>query len=266
VSHGLYAGGNGTVYGSNVEVYTGGNRCSGFSGDNPAGYIHIHDALVHTDGVGSAVRYALGLCNMTNVIGHASRSPAMFSDGPQTGIWTNCDLTAGLLGGIVMFSSMIKESGASVTLDHSRLTTLGSTMPALWFGNVIAEAHIISSELNTTSGIIAVANYSQVTQEFDYYASYTDNPKLLPADASIFVEESSLTGDLVAYNGSTISMSLSEYSSWTGKAYSGFGSAEFGVSLDNTSMWTLTGNVSLQNFTDADMSLSNINSKGFNIK
>lgn len=266
VSHGLYAGGNGTVYGSNVEVYSGGNRCSGFSGDNPAGYIHIKDAIVHTDGIGSAVCYALGLCNMTNVIGHASRSPAMFSDGPQTGIWTNCDLTAGLLGGIVMFSSMVKKSGASVTLDHSRLTTLGLDMPALWFGNVVAEAHIISSQLNTTSGILAVANFSQVTQDFDYYASYTDNPKLAPADASIFVEESSLKGDLVAYNGSTISIGLSQYSSWTGKAYSGFRTAHFGVSLDKTSTWTLTGDVLLLNLTDADSSLSNIKSQGFNIK
>jgi hypothetical protein len=32
VAHGLYAGGNGTVYGSNVEVYSGGNRCSAFIG------------------------------------------------------------------------------------------------------------------------------------------------------------------------------------------------------------------------------------------
>jgi hypothetical protein len=79
VSHGLYAGGNGTVYGTNIEVYSGGNRCSAFSGDNPAGYIHITDAVAHTDGIGSAVCYALGLCNMTNVIGHASRSPAMVS-------------------------------------------------------------------------------------------------------------------------------------------------------------------------------------------
>jgi hypothetical protein len=266
VSHGLYAGGNGTVYGSNVEVYSGGNRCSGFSGDNPAGYIHINNAVVHTDGIGSAVCYALGLCNMTNVIGHASRSPVMFSDGAQTGIWKDCDVTAGLLGGIVMFSSMVKTAGASVTLDHSKLTTLGKTMPALWFGNVIAEAHILSSQINTTSGILVVANYSQITQDFDYYGSYLDNPKLLPADVSVSVEESILKGDLVAYNGSTISISLSQYASWAGKAYSGFGHVQFGVALDKTSNWTLTGDVTLQNFTDADATLSNIKSGGFNIK
>lgn len=265
VSHGIYASGNGTAHAQNVEIYTGGNRCSGFSGDNPAGYVHANNAIVHTDGIGSAVCYALGLCNMTNVIGHASQAPAMFSDGPQTGIWTNCDLTAGLLAGTVMFSSMVKQSGASFTLDHSRLTTLGKTMPGLWFGNVAADAYIISSQINVTSGILAVANYSQVTQDFDYYASYADNPNLAPADARIYVDESALKGDLVAYNGSTIGLSLSNYSSWTGKAYSGYKKAEFGVSLDTTSTWTLTGNVTLQNFTDTNTTLSNIFSKGYSI-
>jgi hypothetical protein len=265
-AHGLYAGGNGTVYGSNINAYSGGNRCSIFSGDNPVGYIHITNAVVHTDGIGSAVCYALGLCNITNVIGHASRSPVMFSDGTQTGVLKNCDLTAGLLGGFVQFSSMVKRSGASITLDHSRLTILGNTMPAFWFGNVVAQAHIVSSEINNTaSGILAVANFSQITQDFDYYASYADNTNLQTADASIFVRDSTIVGDLVAYNGSTLSIDLSEYSSWTGKVIVGFKSAMFGVSLDHNSTWTLTGNATLQNFTDTDSTLSNIKSQGYNI-
>jgi hypothetical protein len=205
---------------------------------------------------------------MTKVIGHASRSPAMFSDGSQHGIWTNCDLTAGLLGGIVMFSSQIKRYGASITFNHTKLTTLGKTMPGLWFGNLGVEAYVISSQINTTSGVLVVANYSQITQDFDYYGSYLDNPGLLPADAQVFVEESALKGDLVAFNGSTISMSLSQYSSWTGKAYAGSNHkpVAFGISLDATSTWTLTGNVTLQNFTDANPKLSNIMSGGFSIK
>ena len=37
------------------------------------------------------------------------------------------------------------------------------------------------------------------------------------------VSESSLTGDLVPYNGSTISFALQEHSAWTGAAYAGYG-------------------------------------------
>ncbi|KAI1629964.1 hypothetical protein EDD37DRAFT_604829 [Exophiala viscosa] len=267
-SHGLYAGGNGTVHAQNVVHYSGGNRCSSFSGDNPAGYIHVQNAVAHTDGVGSAICYALGLCNMTNVIGHASHAPVTFSDGVQTTIWTNSDLTAGLLGGVVLFSSATVESGASVTFDNSKLTVLGKTMPGLWFGNIIANANIISSQINNTaSGILAVANYSQVTQDFDYYAGYADNNDLSPAEATINVQESTLSGLLVAYNGSSINFNLTQYSTWKGSTQSGFGAAYFGVSLDATSNWTLTANTTtLQNFTDADSTLSNIASNGFYIR
>ena len=266
-SHGLYASGNGTIYANNVNHYSGGNRCSSFSGDNPAGYVHVTDAVAHTDGIGSAICYALGLCNMTNVIGHASHAPVTFSDGPQTTIWKNSDVTAGLLGGVVLFSSQTRVSGASVTFDNSKLTVLGKTMPSIWMGNLIGTATIISSQFNNSaSGLLAVANYSQVTQDFDYYAGYPDNNNLLPAELTLLVQDSGLSGDIVAYNGSSISLDLASYSSWAGKAYSGYGTSYLAVSLDQTSSWTLTGTTYLQNFTDSDRSLSNIKSNGFNIE
>lgn len=266
-SHGLYASGNGSIYAKQVTHYSGGNRCSSFSGDNPAGYVHVTDATAHTDGVGSAICYALGVCNMTNVIGHSSRAPVTFSDGPQTTIWKNSDLTAGLLGGAVLFSSQSRVSGASVTFENSKLTILGHTMPSIWIGNLIGTATVISSQLNNSlSGILAVANYSTVTQAFDYYADYSDNVLLSPAELTLAVVDSHVAGDLIAYNGSQIHLTLSDYSSWTGKGYSGFGISYFGITLDSTSVWTLTGTIYVQNFTDLDISLSNIQSNGFNIE
>lgn len=266
-SHGLYASGNGTIRASSIHHYSGGNRCSSFSGDTPAGYVHVNNAVAHTDGVGSAICYALGLCNMTNVIGHASRSPVTFSDGPQTTIWKNSDITAGLLAGTVLFSSMTRQAGASVTLDNSKLTVLEDSMPAMWFGNIIATGNIVSSQINNTaSGILAVANYSQVTQDFDYFASYADNNKLSPAEVSLNVRDSTISGSLIAYNKSSISLDLSQYSRWTGNAHAGFGTALFGVALDKTSKWSLTATTHLQNFTNLDSTLSNIASNGYNIR
>ena len=266
-SHGLYASGNGTIHATNVDHYSGGNRCSSFSGDNPAGYIHVTDAVAHTDGIGSAICYALGLCNMTNVIGYASRAPVTFSDGAQTTIWKDSDLTAGLLGGVVLFSSQTIVSGASVTFENSKLTVLGNTMPSIWMGNLIGTAIVRSSQFdNSASGLLAVANYSQVTQDFDYYADYSDNNHLSPAELTLIVEDSDLSGALVAYNGSSISLDLSNFSSWTGKAYSGYGTSYIGVAIDKTSTWTLTGTTYLQNFTSSEKTLSNIKSNGYNIE
>ena len=265
VSHGVYASGNGTAYISNVQHFSGGKRSSSFSGDSPAGYIHVSDSVAHTTGIGSATFYALGEIYADNVVALSENGPTIFMDGTQKAYLTNCETTAGLLGGVAIFSSQTRTSGAILSLKSSKITALGATMPGLWFGNTIIDVLLYDTELVTASGILVVANYSQITQDFDYYASYLDNPNLLPALVSVMVEESTLKGDLVAYNSSSINWTLNAYSSWTGSAYSGYGKAYFDVHLDHTSSWTLTNTTSLRTFTNEDATLLNINSQGFDI-
>ena len=262
ISHGLYAAGNGTIHGKNLQVYSGGKRSSSFSGDSPGGYIYVEDSIAHSAGIGSATFYALGLIDAKNVVSLSENGPVVFSDGAQTATLVNCDCTAGLLGGVAMFSSAIRRSGAVLNLTDTKFTTLGKTMPGLWFGNLIADVYLNNAELNTNSGILVVANYSQITQDFDYYADYDDNNSLKPAEVTIAITESDLKGDLVAYNGSYIGWSLSKYSTWTGTAYSGYKEATFDVSLDSTSTWTMTADTTVQNFTDSLSSLENIYSHG----
>jgi len=265
ISHGLYASGNGTIYGYNIQHYSGGNRASSFSGDSPAGYIHVFDSVAHTAGVGSAICYTLGECHMTNVIGHAEKAPVLFADGIQLATLNNVDLTSDFLAGIIFFSSMTREAGAYLLLNESRLTVTAQDQPAMWWGNTIASAEIISSEINTASGILVLANRSQVTQDFDYFAGYEQNSDIESAEVIISVSESHLSGDIVAYNGSSISWSLSDYSTWTGSAYVVAGPAYLEVALDATSNWTLTKDTTLMNFTNADTTLSNVQSNGYTI-
>lgn len=265
VAHGLYASDGGVIDAANVNIYSGGNRASATSGDNGGGYLRVRDSVLHTSGIGSALTYAVGQSNLTNVVGIAERSPAMFMDGIQYASFTDCDLTAGLLGGTIQFSSATRDTGSVVVFVDSKLNVTGSTMPALWFGNVIGSTYLTNTEIVTSSGILVVANYSQVTQDFDYYAGYEDNNDLSPAEATVYVTSSTLKGDLVAYNESTISFNLDEHSSWTGKAYSGYGTSYFGLTIDSTSNWTLTADTSLLNFTDVDTTLSNIHSGGYTL-
>jgi hypothetical protein len=124
---------------------------------------------------------------------------------------------------------------------------------------------ITSSDIITASGILVVANYSQITQDFDYYVSYVDNSHLLPAEVFVTVAESNLTGDLVPYSGSYISWSLKSYSDWTGTAYSGYMDSYVDVYLDRTSRWTLTNATIVQNFTDKDTTLTNVDSGGYDL-
>jgi hypothetical protein len=265
VSHGLYAAGNGTIYGKNLLHYAGGHRSSAFSGDGPAGYIHVEDSVSHVSGIGSATYYALGEIHANNVASISEQGPVAFSDGWQKTYLKNCQAEAGLLAGTVLFSSSVRRSGAVLDLEDTKITTKGKDMPGLWFGNVIAEARLKSVELNIPSGILAVANFSQVTQDFDYFGGYADNPSMEPAQVKLAVLESSLSGDLVAYNKSSIAISIKENSNWKGTTRVGYKSASFGVALDYSSKWTLTADTTVLNFTNQDRSNSNIQSGGHNI-
>jgi hypothetical protein len=60
-------------------------------------------------------------------------------DGKQTAKLTNCETTAGLLGGVSIFSASMRESGAVLKITDSKMTTTGATMPGLWFGNPIID-------------------------------------------------------------------------------------------------------------------------------
>ncbi|KAL4821932.1 hypothetical protein BDW67DRAFT_171947 [Aspergillus spinulosporus] len=246
-AHGLYAAGNATIYAKNVHHFTAVLLFLGIT----AGYLYIEDSVAHTTGIGSAIAFVVKHVNLTN--GHA--------------VATNCDLTAGLLGGAVIFT-ISKETQAypfQFTLDHTRLRVMGDA-PGLWFGAVYADSYIRNSQIITESGILAVANFSTITEAFIFYSDYASSGDIVAtADSRVYVEESSLAGDLVAYNGSTLGFSLEKHSHWSGKAYVGYGEAELAVSLDKRSGWNLTGDTALKNFPNADMSFSNVESNGFSI-
>lgn len=265
VDSGLYASGNGTIYGDSISHFSGGHRSSSFSGDSPKGIIYVSNSLAHSTGIGSATFYALGEIFADNVVSVSENGPVVFMDGAQNVSISHSDCTAGLLGGLMIFSSQVRIAGASIDVSDSKITTTGDDMPALWFGNVIADVSLYNVEIDTASDVLVVANYSQVTQDFDYYASYADNSALSPAEVYITVAESSLTGDLVSYNESYISWNLTEYSSWTGASYSGYGTGYADVLLDATSNWTLSADSYVQNLTSADTTLSNIASSGYTL-
>lgn len=47
-------------------------------------------------------------------------------------------------------------------------------------------------------------SYSQVTQHFDHFAGYAANSGFSPAQVTLNVQESTISGSLVAYNKSSI--------------------------------------------------------------
>lgn len=174
------------------------------------------------------------------------------------------DLQSDFLAGTVVFSSMKKVSGAVLRFANSRLKVTGKEQSALWFGNIIAKAEIFDTEIQTVSNVLVVANRSQVTQEFSFFAGSEENPEIAGAEVDITVSGSTLKGDLIALNGSTIDWNLGNFSTWTGAAV-GKGGGNVSVSLDKASKWILTADTVLANLTNEDPEGKNIQRNGFKI-
>jgi hypothetical protein len=221
--------------------------------------------VAHTAGIGSAIFYALGEIYATNVLGHAEKAPVIFADGVQYVNLQNVDLTSDFLAGTIFFSSAERESGAYLLLNESKLTVTADDQPALWWGNIIASADIVASEVEAKSGILVLANRSQVTQDFDYFAGYEQNSAIEAAEVSITVSESNLVGDLVALNQSSISWSLTNYSSWNGTGRVGDGGGTIDITLDATSTWTVTEDVQLGKLISGNANLTNVIGNGFTV-
>lgn len=265
VAHGLYAAGNSTIVARNVQHYSGGYRSSSFAGDVPKGDLNITNCVSHTTGIGSATFYVSGTIHASNVAGYCEKAPAVFMDGNYAIHISESDLTGNNLAGMIIFSSGSRQSEGVVTINNSVIRATGSATATLWFGNVISTVEVRSTSLLATSGNLVVANTSQVTQDFSYFASPADISDILPAEPAISVFSSQLTGDLVSYNGSTITWKLSEWSSWTGTTKVKEGSGFFNVALDKTSTWYLTADTTISNFTNADATMSNVISNGFQL-
>lgn len=265
LSHGIYGAGNGTVVARNVKHYSGGMRSSSFSGDTPAAYFHLYDSYAHTAGIGSASYYVLGEFYVENCVALSENAPTIFMDGAQNITLVNTDSTAGLLGGVVAFSSQTRLEGANITFIDSTLHLLNDT-PAFWFANIIGSVTLNSTTvLDVPSDMLVVANYSQITQDFNGYYGYESNSALQPAIATVNAYESDLKGDLVAYNGSSIVFTLDSYSSWSGGAYVGFGEGYINVTMSANSNWTLTKDSTVVELANDDTTLSNIDSAGFTL-
>lgn len=265
VAHGLYAAGNATIVADNVIHYSGGYRSSAFAGDVPDGDLNITNSVSHTTGIGSAIFYVSGHIYAKNVIGQADKAPVVIMDGDYSIELYDCQLTTGNLGGLLHFSSGLRTASGTWKIVNSIISSTADAVSTLWFGNVISNMELTSVKLLTSNDVLVVANTSQITQDFSYFASPAEISTLLPAIATIKVADSELAGNLVAINGSTINWSLKDYSSWTGKTVSETGTGYFNVALDKSSSWSLTGNSYTSNFTNADSSMKNIQSNGFNL-
>ena len=264
-SRGLDATYGGVITADNVDITTAGDHCAGIATDRGGGTITAVDSTVSTQGSGSPVLYSTGDIEVENLTGTASGSQIAGMEGLNTICIENSTLTSSITGktasdpianGIIIYQSTSGDaeattgSTATFTAKNSTLSSAIQSGSMFYLTNTSANITLQNTELDFDSSqatlITACGNDS------NNWGQAGSNG----ATVKVKAINQTLEGDIVADTISSINLTLTKGSTWTGSAIiqdndSATTTTESPISITvgKKSSWIVTGDCTVSNLT-----------------
>ncbi len=271
-SRGLDATYSGTIIAHNVSITTSGDHCAAVATDRGEGTLYVYDSALNTNGYGSPSIYSTGNINVYDSTGSATASSIAVIEGKNSITVEGCNFNSYAYGrtthgidccAVMIYQSMSGDASVglgSFTSKNSVLTvnsasSVYSTAPFFFITNTDASIYLENTVLNYGSGILI--NISGNTGEWGKSGSNG-------GDLTFTSLNQVLSGNIYVDKISTATLSLSS-TALTSAINSANTAKSVSLTLSADSTWSLSGNSYLTVFSDADTSLSNIQSNGYNI-
>lgn len=264
-SRGLDATYGGVITADNVDIITAGDHCAGIATDRGGGTITAVDSTVSTQGSGSPILYSTGDIEVENLTGTASGSQIAGMEGLNTICIENSTLTSSITGktasdpianGIIIYQSTSGDaeattgSTATFTAKNSTLSSAIQSGSMFYLTNTSANITLQNTELDFDSSqatlITACGNDS------NNWGQAGSNG----ATVKVKAINQTLEGDIVADTISSINLTLTKGSTWTGSAIiqnndSATTTTESPISITvgKKSSWIVTGDCTVSNLT-----------------
>ena len=264
-SRGLDATYGGVITADNVDITTAGDHCAGIATDRGGGTITAVDSTVSTQGSGSPILYSTGDIEVENLTGTASGSQIAGMEGLNTIRIENSTLTSSITGktasdpianGIIIYQSTSGDaetttgSTATFTAKNSTLSSAIQSGSMFYLTNTSANITLQNTELDFDSSqatlITACGNDS------NNWGQAGSNGTTVKVKAI----NQTLEGDIVADTISSINLTLTKGSTWTGSAIiqdndSATTTTESPISITvgKKSSWIVTGDCTVSNLT-----------------
>ena len=264
-SRGLDATYGGVITADNVDITTAGDHCAGIATDRGGGTITTVDSTVSTQGSGSPILYSTGDIEVENLTGTASGSQIAGMEGLNTICIENSTLTSSITGktasdpianGIIIYQSTSGDaeattgSTATFTAKNSTLSSAIQSGSMFYLTNTSANITLQNTELDFDSSqatlITACGNDS------NNWGQAGSNG----ATVKVKAINQTLEGDIVADTISSINLTLTKGSTWTGSAIiqdndSATATTESPISITvgKKSSWIVTGDCTVSNLT-----------------
>ena len=248
-SGGIMTTGGGVTHASNLTVETSGRSSAAIRTDRGGGTVTVDGGSYTSNGLGSPAIYSTADITVSNATLTSNLSEGVCIEGKNSITLTDCDLTANntqrngnaiFLDSIMIYQSMSGDADSGT----SAFTMTGGSLKSL-SGHVF---HVTNTNAVITLEGVKITN------------SDSDNVLLSVCDdgwsgaqniATLNAKAQTLSGKILVGSNSTLTLSLTEGSSFTGSIDGAITNAagetvstEAGtvsVTLDSTSTWTLTG-------------------------
>ena len=268
-SGGIMTTGGGITIAENLDVATSGRSSAAIRTDRGGGTVSVDGGTYATSGLGSPVIYSTADISVKNAVLVSGLSEGVCIEGKNSITLENCDLTADntmcngnatFLDSIMIYQSMSGDADSGT----SAFTMTGGTLSSL-------SGHMF--HVTNTHAVISLSGVTLNNEGSDVLLSVCDDGWHGASNiAELNANAQSLAGTILVGDNSTLSLSLSNGSSFEG-SFSGEitnakgtqVSSEVGtvsVSLDETSTWTLTADTYISEFSG---SAANVISNGFTL-
>ncbi len=215
-SRGVYATYEGTIDANYLTITTTGSHCAPIATDRGGGYVTVKNSVVSSSGDGSPNIYSTGQIIVENVIGTSTGAQAAVIEGKNSITMTDCVFTVTGSGnnGVMLYQSMSGDAADSdathtvstLTMTNTTITLEIEDAPMFYITNTDSEIYLNGGNaLTTSSGVFVSAATGR-------WGSDGNNG----GDVSVYVDGETITDALHADDISSITVTLTNGSMFTG--------------------------------------------------
>lgn len=255
-SRGLDATYNGTIIADDVYITTEGAHCAPLATDRGEGTVTVTNSTLSSDGEGSPCIYSTGNITVNNSVGNAAGSECAVIEGKNSITLNNTSLTGNVKNGVMLYQSFSGDANTGIARFNAKDSTLTSNATGAMFyvTNTQAEVTIENTDLNFPSGVL-------INVTSDRWGKEDANG----GDLTFTGIRQKLVGNILANSISRITVNLTKKTSLCGAINKDKTAKMATLNMDINSSWDVTDDSYVTILTDADQTLSNINTNGHSI-
>ena len=266
-SGGIQTTGGGTTIASNLTVDTEGDSSAAILSDRGGGTVNVDGGTYTTSGVGSPAVYSTADITVKNATLTANNSEGLVIEGKNSIALENCDVTGNMttsnggsdednLHDVMIYQSMSGDAAmgeASFSSDGGSITSLSGDL--FYVTNTSCTISLKDTKLVTANDQLLTIAGNNSSRGWGTSGSNG-------GDVVLTASSQEMDGNITVDDISTLDMTLSDGSAFTGSINSTGDAGDVSVTLDSSSTWTLTGDSYITSF---DGDLSQINANGYQL-